>query len=242
MQKHYLTTALFVLFFISFSYAQKNYRVHITTMETSVPLDYFSDLEGVWTQQNHNQLHRYYLGDYSTAVEAQTVVADLQSKGYAFARVLDLEKIRMSCACSNPVDLYLRNLFFDFDRADLRTASRDELNKLAQILRDNPTYKAQLIGHTDSRGSNDYNVNLSMRRAKNAQGYLEQKGISAQRISIEYKGEVAPIAVNEFGGGKDSPQGRQFNRRVVVQITDADGTPLSSLVEDIEVPSDLKQG
>ncbi|MFK7932621.1 MAG: OmpA family protein [Saprospiraceae bacterium] len=241
MLKHFLTTSLFLFLFVSLSHAQKNYRVHITTMENAVPLDYFTDLEGVWTQQNFNELHRYYLGDYATEAEAQTVVADLQSKGYAFARVLDLEQIKLNCECSAPVNKYVRNLFFDFDRDNLRAASRSDLTTLSQILKENPTYKVQLIGHTDSRGSNDYNVDLSKRRAANAQSYLEQKGVTADRISIEYRGEVDPIAVNELQAGQDSPQGRQFNRRVIVQITDAAGKALNSMVEDIEIPNALRQ-
>ena len=222
------------------STAQKNFRVQITAFETHVPVDYFTNLDNVWTEADHNQLHHYYLGDFATQAEAEAAARSAREKGYPYAHVLDLAARQAACECANPTDDYLRHLFFDFDRAELRLVSKADLRKLAKVMRDNPTFRLKLIGHTDSKGTDEYNVSLSERRAENAQAYLRSLGVNQARMSMEYKGEVAPIAVNQFVNGKDAPQGRQFNRRVVVQITDAEGKPLSNLVEEIEVPAGLK--
>lgn len=227
-----------LLFSATIGMSQGNFRVQITAMETAVSLDYFHDLTGVWTVKDHNDIHRYYAGDFATKAEAEEMEQLLESKGYPYASVLDLQARKESCVCSQK-DRYLQHLFFDFDRDELRVSSRQQLTNLARVLRENPTFRAQLIGHTDNWGTNEYNISLSERRANNAQEYLKQLGIENGRVSIEYKGEVAPIAVNQIHG-KDSPQGRQYNRRVIVQITDAEGTPLSTLVEEIVVPKGLK--
>lgn len=227
-----------LLFSTTIGFSQNNFRVQITAMDTAVPLDYFHDLTGIWTEKDHNDIHRYYAGDFATKAEAEKMEQLLESKGYPYASVLDLQARKESCVCSQK-DRFLQHLFFDFDRDELRLSSRQQLTNLASVLRNNPTYRAQLIGHTDNWGTNEYNISLSERRAMNAQSYLKEVGITEDRISIEYKGEVAPIAVNQKHG-KDSPQGRQYNRRVIVQITDADGTPLSTMVEEIVVPRGLK--
>ncbi|MFK7936083.1 MAG: OmpA family protein [Saprospiraceae bacterium] len=222
------------------SNAQKNFRVQLTAFETQVSLDYFANLENVWTEEDHNELHHYYLADFATQAEAEEAVSMAKSKGYPHAHVLDLAARAAACECSKPADDYLRHLFFDFDQADLRFASQADLRKLAKVMRDNPTYRLKLVGHTDSKGTDNYNTGLSARRAENAQVYLRNMGVALERMSIEYKGELAPIAVNQYINGQDAPQGRQLNRRVVVQITDAEGKPLSNLVEEIKVPVRLK--
>lgn len=221
--------------------SQNNYRVQITGMETTVPPSYFTDLDNVQTYRDQYDIQRYYLGDFATPAEAEATLQTVKAKGYAYAFVMDLAKNRAACECSKK-NKFTSNIFFDFDRSNLRPVSREKLRTLAEILQENPTYKVQLIGHTDGKGSNEYNVALSQRRANSAQQYLKQLGITNDRVSIEFKGKQTPIAINQSSDGKDNPQGRQYNRRVMVQITDADGTPISSLVEDIAIPATLQQG
>ncbi|MEL7020928.1 MAG: OmpA family protein [Bacteroidota bacterium] len=220
--------------------AQNNFRVQITAFETPVPVAYFTELDDVWTTPDHNELNHYYLGDFATRKEAETAAKMARDKGYPHAHVLDLAARREACKCTNPSNDYIRHLFFDFDEADLRLVSKTDLSKLAKVMRDHPDYRLKLIGHTDNKGSDDYNDKLSARRANNAKNYLNDLGVALDRISIEYMGEVAPIAVNQHINGKDSPQGRQLNRRVVVQITDTQGQPITDMVEEIRVPRGLK--
>ncbi len=130
-------------------------------------------------------------------------------------------------------------IFFDFNRADLRTASRVELDKMASILKEHPEMTGLLRAHTDWKGSDVYNIQLSQRRADAAKRYLVAQGIEGSRVATEISGEQDPIAKNEESG-KDTEQGRQFNRRVELLVKGGDGKTL--VVESLppDVPTELK--
>ena len=106
----------------------------------------------------------------------------------------------------------LKNVLFDFDRATLRPESKIELNHLLDLLRQNPDLSIEILGHTDSIGSNDYNLNLSLERAMAVYKYLLQKDIEPRRLSCSGLGKIQPIASN------DTEQGRQQNRRVEFKV------------------------
>ncbi len=108
--------------------------------------------------------------------------------------------------------IVLRNIFFDFDKATLRPESKTELERVYQILIENPRMKARLAGHTDSFGSDDYNQRLSEARARAVYEYLISRGISADRLAYIGYGESRPIDTN------DTDEGRQNNRRVELEI------------------------
>lgn len=103
-------------------------------------------------------------------------------------------------------------LLFDFDRADLRPASRTNLQELADNLRQYERTDVLIIGHTDSTGPAAYNQDLSERRAASAANYLIQLGVAGDRVSTRGMGENDPVATN------DTEEGRQLNRRVEVVI------------------------
>lgn len=134
----------------------------------------------------------------------------------------------------------IRNIFFDFDKSNIRDEAAIELDKCVNLLKKNPTYKVNIHAHTDAKGSDEYNQALSIRRRDAAIAYLKSHGISADRIDKAYYGESAPIALNELGDGSDNPVGRQLNRRVELSITEKG--KLLDLVEDIWVPSDMLRG
>lgn len=129
-------------------------------------------------------------------------------------------------------------IFFDFDKADLRTASQEELDALVKILKDNPDYVAVLKANTDWKGSDAYNEALSTRRANNSKAYLVKKGIDAARIKTSMNGEKDPIAKNAVGNS-DSEQGRQFNRRVELYVQNKAGKNVCESIPPT-VPEDLK--
>ncbi|GIV25057.1 MAG: hypothetical protein KatS3mg026_0749 [Bacteroidia bacterium] len=108
--------------------------------------------------------------------------------------------------------IILKNIFFDFDKATLRPESKAELERVYQILVENPKMKVRIAGHTDSMGSDEYNQRLSEARAKSVYEYLIQRGISADRLSYIGYGESRPIDTN------DTEEGRQNNRRVELEI------------------------
>jgi len=108
--------------------------------------------------------------------------------------------------------IVLNNIFYDFDKATLRTESAAELERLTKLLNDMPTLKIEISGHTDSKGADDYNMKLSQSRAQAVVDYLIKKGITTSRLVAKGYGETQPIATN------DSDEGRQLNRRTEFQI------------------------
>jgi outer membrane protein W len=105
-------------------------------------------------------------------------------------------------------------LLFDFDSAELRPESITELERVVKFMNDVPFAKAMVEGHTDSVGSDAYNLALSDRRAKAVFDYLASRGVDPARLSSVGKGETAPIADNA------TAEGRQENRRVMLIRTD----------------------
>lgn len=130
-----------------------------------------------------------------------------ESQGYREIRKdIGLEKYKSGTV------IILRNIFFDFDKATLRPESKAELERVYQILIDNPKMRIRVAGHTDSMGSDEYNQRLSENRAKAVYEYLISRGISSDRISYIGYGESKPIDTN------DTEEGRQNNRRVEIEI------------------------
>ena len=113
----------------------------------------------------------------------------------------------------------LRNIFFDFDRAELLPRSSVELDKVLHLLRTHPGMVLEFSGHTDSRGDDAYNLDLSLRRARAVVDYLKARGIDAQRLRYRGAGSREPIA----GNGTDA--GRRLNRRVELAVVRMDGKP-----------------
>lgn len=107
----------------------------------------------------------------------------------------------------------LNNVFFDFDKWDLRPESYVELDRVVKLLAENPAIEIEMSAHTDSKGADDYNFRLSDNRAKSVREYIVSKGINAARIVSQGYGETKPVATN------DTDDGRQLNRRVEFKIT-----------------------
>jgi outer membrane protein OmpA-like peptidoglycan-associated protein len=106
----------------------------------------------------------------------------------------------------------LNNVFFDFDKWNLRPESFVELDRVVKLLSENPAIEIEMSAHTDSRGSDDYNMKLSDNRAKSVMEYILSKGIDPARIRSKGYGETKPVASN------DTDEGRQLNRRVEFKI------------------------
>lgn len=86
-------------------------------------------------------------------------------------------------------------IYFDYDRSDLRTDSRAMLDAKLPLLRANPNVRIRIAGHADERGSDEYNIALSQRRAASAKRYLVDQGIPADRIDVVGFGEERPAAM-----------------------------------------------
>lgn len=103
-------------------------------------------------------------------------------------------------------------LLFAFDSDQIGAAAQDNLRRFAASLQKYPNTRTLIVGHTDSDGSDAYNMNLSERRAQSAAYFLSAQGVNPSRISTAGRGESEPIATNS------SDAGRQLNRRVEVAI------------------------
>ncbi len=97
---------------------------------------------------------------------------------------------------------------FDFDKAVVKPQYYAMLDDVANVMRQNPGMRLELQGHTDSIGTEAYNMGLSRRRAEAVRNYLVRQGISASRLSTVGYGETRPVATNA------TPEGRAQNRRV----------------------------
>lgn len=89
------------------------------------------------------------------------------------------------------------NIFYDFDKATLRPESKTALDEMAQVLRDNPNVTIEMASHTDRKGSDEYNLDLSARRARSVIDYLISVGISADRLQSQGYGESRPKTITK---------------------------------------------
>jgi outer membrane protein OmpA-like peptidoglycan-associated protein len=105
------------------------------------------------------------------------------------------------------------DILFDFDKADIRPDAQDALAKVAVVIRAHPGKVVLIEGHTDSKGREDYNMKLSLRRAESVKHWLEQKeNIHETSFQTKGWGEGKPRATN------DTEEGRQKNRRVEITV------------------------
>ncbi len=107
----------------------------------------------------------------------------------------------------------LKNIFFDSNKFDLKTASKAELKKLIEFLKENAKTAIEISGHTDDIGNDQSNLTLSQNRSKAVYNYLVTYGIDGKRLTFKGYGESTPIADN------DTEEGRANNRRTEFIIT-----------------------
>lgn len=110
------------------------------------------------------------------------------------------------------VTVRLKNIYFDFDKTTLKSESFTELNKVVNFLNENASVEIEIAGHTDSKGSDEYNADLSQGRSQSVVDYLVSQGIPEYRLSAHGYGESKPIDSN------DTDDGRANNRRVEFTI------------------------
>ncbi len=154
----------------------------------------------------------------------------------AGAKDLDLDYVLSPSAVSNystvnksistGSTIVLENIYYDFNKSAIRKGEGRELESLANLMLQYPSMKIDLIAHTDSRGTVEYNMDLSMRRAQSAKKFLVTRGIAANRVNAFGYGETQPRN-NCIDGTKCSEKEYQYNRRTEVKVTRLD--------EDVEV-------
>ena len=140
------------------------------------------------------------VGVYMDNQEAQ-LRQRLQNSGISVTRVGDSIVLNMPS-----------NITFDSDQSDVKPQFYDTLNSVALVFKEYDQSLIDVAGHTDSDGADDYNIDLSRRRAASVSRYLTSQQLDPQRFSVEGRGEREPIASNA------SARGKQQNRRVEITI------------------------
>lgn len=123
-----------------------------------------------------------------------------------FLLEIDLQPVSL------PSSIVLKNVFFAFNSHALEAASYPELDRVVALLQQYPDLKAEISGHTDNIGSEDYNLELSQKRAESVVTYITVKGVSRQRLVAKGYGSTRPISNN------DSEEGRAQNRRTELKL------------------------
>jgi len=145
-------------------------------------------------------------------------------KGFAFNHAeIDLDKDRTFQRLNvelkplkRKVAIRLNNINFEFNSADLMESSHEELDRVLQLLKDNPDIKLEIMAHTDDKGTDKYNSVLAEKRAKSVVDYLVMSGAESNRLVSKGYGESVPLVPN------DSDENRAINRRVEMKILDLD--------------------
>ncbi len=108
------------------------------------------------------------------------------------------------------------DVLFDFDKYALRADAASSLHKAAELVQSYATAPLTVVGHTDGKGTDAYNDNLSLRRAEAVASVLHQR--TGRQARVQGLGKRQPVAPNTTADGRDDPQGRQLNRRVQILI------------------------
>ncbi len=139
------------------------------------------------------------------------------TEGYSeINKTIALQKIEKG------TQIILRNIFFDLDKATLKTESAAELDRLYKLMTENPNLEIELSGHTDTQGSATYNQQLSENRAKAVVDYLVAKGISSKRFQFKGYGEERPIIsdaqIAQLNTKEEKDAAHASNRRTEIKV------------------------
>ncbi len=168
-----------------------------------------------------------FMVECETDTQLQVALQDYESKNVSISGTRD-EEVMVNVTL-DPIEklivedkIVLNSIYFDFDKSNITSKAAFELDKLIQIMTKYPELVIQAASHTDSRGSDTYNLGLSNRRAKTTVQYVISKGIDASRISGKGIGEKELLVKC---GSKCTEEDHQMNRRSEFIIVS--GTPLA---------------
>jgi outer membrane protein OmpA-like peptidoglycan-associated protein/tetratricopeptide (TPR) repeat protein len=117
------------------------------------------------------------------------------------------------------IHIKIPNVYFAFDKSNVIDFYKGQIDSVVNVLTEHPGYSVEIQGHTDSKGSDEYNEKLSLRRANEVKAFLvKKKKIAESRIVVKTFGEKMPAVPNELPNGEDDPEGRARNRRVEFKI------------------------
>lgn len=152
------------------------------------------------------------LGWYILTASAEGYLNGMDSVEISNAEMTPVNKDIFLQPIEVGVTVRLKNIYFDFDKTTLKTESFVELNRVVDFLKQNAHVEIEISGHTDNKGSDDYNHDLSQGRSQAVVDYIVSQGIDRSRLSAHGYGESKPIDTN------DTDEGRANNRRVEFTI------------------------
>lgn len=159
-----------------------------------------------------NRARNAALGAAIGAAAGGAIGATLDQQARDLRASMANERILIQNTGSELVVTMPEGILFDFDSAAIRAGLQADLRALARNLQQYPETTVEVIGHTDSEGSAEYNMDLSARRAASVAGVLLEEGVAPFRVRSFGRGEEQPVATNL------TPEGRAQNRRVEVII------------------------
>lgn len=118
---------------------------------------------------------------------------------------------------TNEFEFHVQNVYYNFDKGDFQPDSYGALDSLVNFMNDNPSVSVEIRSYTDSKGDDEYNDELSVKRAQAVMSYMATKGIDRGRMIARGEGKRNPIKPNTING-QDNPIGRQYNRRTEFRI------------------------
>jgi len=140
-----------------------------------------------------------------------------QSENFDFNKITETDTVTQDLTLvpqGEGLAVRFNNIFFDFDKASLKTSSYPELGRVFKLLKDGTLKKIEIAGHTDSVGAADYNLSLSKRRARTVYNYFLERGITKDRLAYVGYGESKPSVPN------DTKANQAKNRRVEFTIVE----------------------
>jgi peptidoglycan-associated lipoprotein len=196
-----------------------NTTVYLLDEQGEVVDEVFTQADGkykfrVYSEENYNllaQKENYFTTRKAFSTIGKSVDRNKLEKTITnvnFTMDLPLDQIVLDKA------IVLENIYYDLDKADIRVDAALELNKLLVIMQDNPEITIELSSHTDSRATDDYNLNLSQRRATSAVDYIVSKGITKSRLEPKGYGETKLIIAEA-----KTEEEHQVNRRTEFKVT-----------------------
>lgn len=183
-------------------------------------VQYESEMLPKWNLHELERAAYYYIDMVSVVKASALPVTGKEEKTYEKDRVTEVQvndsEPEISLIEIEKIDrdssIILREIFFDFDESVLLPASYTELDRLSDQLSLHPDLQIVIEGHTDNMGTYEYNMRLSVNRAKAVVNYLLEKDLDPDRISYEGYGYTRPLSDNR------TEKGRQLNRRVALRI------------------------
>lgn len=181
---------------------------------------------------NENGLFRF---DNLPGIAGYRVLLDEDDPNLTVNAKYDVEKLAVTRSDKPATRILFENVYFDFDKADLRPEGKKVLDDLVAYYKKNKDKKIQieLQANTDAFGSDEYNKKLSKARGDAAQAYLMKNGVNRSALTVSAQGSTKPLATN------DNAAGRQLNRRIEFYIIGGEGFETNAMAYIIEPKTDI---